>query len=171
MITERFIATALEPIMNEFMKQYEKDDGVLTTQGMAILGKMYEKGQELEFMTNDFMNGLNDIAKQNGADLKDTDTSSSSLGNGIKGVTENTADLLASYINAIRADVSVNRITLAQILIHVQNQSEMPAIARSQLEELRRIADSTSRNADAAEMIYELLHKLTPDGIRLNVKY
>lgn len=171
MITERFIATALEPIMNEFMKQYEKDDGVLTTQGMAILGKMYEKGQELEFMTNDFMNGLNDIAKQNGADLKDTDTSSSSLGNGIKGVTENTADLLASYINAIRADVSVNRITLAQILMHVQNQSEMPAIARSQLEELRRIADSTSRNADAAEMIYELLHKLTPDGIRLNVKY
>ena len=34
---------------------------------------------------------------------------SSSLGNGIKGITEDTANLLASYINAMRADVSVIR--------------------------------------------------------------
>ena len=34
---------------------------------------------------------------------------SSSLGSGIKGITEDTANLLASYINAMRADVSVIR--------------------------------------------------------------
>jgi len=40
----------------------------------------------------------------------DSDSSdANSLGNGIKGITEETASLLASYINAIRADVSVMR--------------------------------------------------------------
>ena len=171
MISERFIANALEPIMNEFMKQYETDDGVLTEAGMRILGQMYQRGEELERLTEDFMNGLNEIALSNGADLKDKDSSSSSLGGGIKAVTEQTADLLASYINAIRADVSVNRITLTQILVAVQGQAEMPVIARAQLEQLRMIVLNTNRNADAAEMIYDLLHKLTPDGLKLNVKY
>lgn len=37
---------------------------------------------------------------------QDAGTSSGSLGSGIKGITEDTANLLASYINAMRADVS-----------------------------------------------------------------
>jgi len=37
------------------------------------------------------------------------DSGSNSLGSGIKSITEDTANLLASYINAIRADVSVMR--------------------------------------------------------------
>lgn len=37
-----------------------------------------------------------------------------SMSGGIKGVTEQTADLIASYLNAIRADVSVNRAMIAQ---------------------------------------------------------
>lgn len=39
-----------------------------------------------------------------------SEDSSSSLGSGIKGITEDTAGLLASYINAIRADVSYIRV-------------------------------------------------------------
>jgi hypothetical protein len=39
---------------------------------------------------------------------------SGSVTSGIKSITENTADLLASYLNAIRADVSVNRAMIAQ---------------------------------------------------------
>ena len=38
------------------------------------------------------------------------DSSSNSVGTGIKGITEDTANLLASYINAIRADVSYLRV-------------------------------------------------------------
>lgn len=41
-------------------------------------------------------------------------SSSQTLSAGIKGVTEQTADLLAGYINSIRADVSVNRAMIAQ---------------------------------------------------------
>ena len=42
--------------------------------------------------------------------------SSSGVSSNIKSITEQTADLLASYINAIRADVSVNRSVIAQYL-------------------------------------------------------
>ena len=41
-------------------------------------------------------------------------SSSQTLSAGIKGVSEQTADLLAGYVNAIRADVSVNRAMIAQ---------------------------------------------------------
>lgn len=36
----------------------------------------------------------------------------------------------------------------------------MPVIAKAQLEELRQIVDNTSRNADAADRIYDLLHSV-----------
>ena len=36
------------------------------------------------------------------------------MNNTIKGITEQTADLIASYISAIRLDVSVNRAAIAQ---------------------------------------------------------
>ncbi len=48
--------------------------------------------------------------------LKDTGGGSSSMSNAIKGVTEQTADLLASYINTIRADESVVRDVVSQYL-------------------------------------------------------
>ncbi len=45
---------------------------------------------------------------------KQSDDDSSGLRSSIKGVTENTADLLAAYVNSIRADVSINRSMIAQ---------------------------------------------------------
>jgi hypothetical protein len=45
-----------------------------------------------------------------------TSGGSSSASSSIKGITEETADLLASYLNAIRADVSVDRETLTQYI-------------------------------------------------------
>ena len=45
--------------------------------------------------------------------------SGSGLSKGIQNVTENTANLLASYINAIRADVSVKREYVRLSLIHI----------------------------------------------------
>jgi hypothetical protein len=96
-----------------------------------------------------------------GYDIKNTDSSGSSASNTIKGVTETTADLMASYINAIRADVSVNRVTLQGILVAVQTQTEMPVIARAQLQQLEMIARSTATtaaNTEAINEIFAILH-------------
>lgn len=52
----------------------------------------------------------------------DEETSDGSLGNGIKGITEDTANLLASYLNAIRADVSYGRLQWERIAVAVEGQ-------------------------------------------------
>lgn len=84
-------------------------------------GNVLDKDVASEY-TGDEYSVLTEIAKGIGEDsdntykiLKelygwsDNESSSSSMSNTIKGITEQTADLLASYVNAIRADVSVIR--------------------------------------------------------------
>lgn len=75
-----------------------------------------------------------------------SDNSSSSR-NSIKSITEETGDLIASYLNAIRLDCSVMRAEQAKYY------PEMSEIAKSQLTQLNAIARNTLRNADAAERI------------------
>lgn len=80
---------------------------------LEILGTFF--GEDGEFAkviesAEDFY----DMARRvTGIDFSSEDDSSST-GKNIKGVTEQTADLLAGYINSIRADVSVNRAMIAQ---------------------------------------------------------
>lgn len=87
--------------------------------------------------------------KDKGWDLSDTD--SSSMSSSIKGITENTADILAAYLNAIRADVSVIRqlegLYVPQINITIQ----------AQLQQQIMIAQNTLRSADAAESMRSAL--------------
>ena len=76
-----------------------------------------------------------------------SDNSSSSSRNSIKSITEETGNLIASYLNAIRLDCSVMRAEQAKYY------PEMSEIAKSQLTQLNAIARNTLRNADAAERI------------------
>lgn len=121
--------------------------------------KLLEKGKldenDILQMADDVINAeegavtnmvdLLDRLKAKGLDL--SENGSSSISNSIKSITEETADLLASYINAIRADVSVMRAAQAVYL------PELSTIARSQLAELSSISQNTLRNAAAAERI------------------
>lgn len=102
----------------------------------------------------DVKNSTDELSKQIEATrdyLKKTygwsDNSSSSSRNSIKGITEETGDLIASYLNSIRLDCSVMRAEQAKYY------PEMSEIAKSQLTQLNTIAQNTLRNADAAERI------------------
>lgn len=102
----------------------------------------------------DVKNSTDELSKQIEATrdyLKKTygwsDNSSSSSRNSIKSITEETGDLIASYLNAIRLDCSVMRAEQAKYY------PEMSEIAKSQLSQLNTIARNTLRNADAAERI------------------
>lgn len=121
-------------------------------------------------LTVDAITKTLDAMEANGTIEREASSSKSSTSNTIKGITENTADLLASYINAIRADVSVNRMTLTEILSAVQGQSELPVIAQAQLLQLEQISSNTLRNALAAEMIYDILHSNVLGNEKFNVK-
>lgn len=103
---------------------------------------------------SDVKNSTDELSKQIEATrdfLKKTygwsDNSSSSSRNSIKSITEETGDLIASYLNAIRLDCSVMRAEQAKYY------PEMSEIAKSQLTQLNAIARNTLRNADAAERI------------------
>lgn len=92
--------------------------------------------------------GLVDALKNEGLDMREDGSSSTT--NSIKGITEETGDLFASYLNAIRLDVSVIREMQGKFL------PEMSEISKSQLTQLNLIARNTLRNADAAERIEKI---------------
>lgn len=85
----------------------------------------------------DIAPAINELAKifQNAGLLaQSTNELDNSLGSGIKGITEDTANLLASYLNAIRADVSQGRMnwqnmdaTLTQIAAVIPNIADYAA--------------------------------------------
>lgn len=76
--------------------------------------------------------------KNRGLDL--SATGDGSVTNGIKNITEETADILASYVNAIRLDVSVNRAQVKDIgeLLKMR-LPEMGQIQKAQLGQLTHI--------------------------------
>ena len=95
----------------------------------------------------------------------------SSMSNGIKSITEGTADLLASYINAIRADVSVNRTMIAMYYPQFLGAlSQNNTIADAQLEQMKAIVNNTGRNVELVEMIYNILHGVAPEGTKIHIK-
>ena len=116
----------------------------------------------------DVKNSAGELSKQIEATrdyLKKTygwsDNSSSSSRNSIKSITEETGDLIASYINAIRLDCSVMRTEQAKYY------PEMSEIAKSQLSQLNAIARNTLRNADAAERIDATVSELNDNFNRV----
>lgn len=96
---------------------------------------------------------FNAINSATGGLLDDIDKAKSGLSAGIQGVTEDTADLLASYINAMRADLSVQVHDYWPRLLEMVPQ--ISAVSQSQLDAQRQIAENTLRNAVAAEMIVQ----------------
>lgn len=93
------------------------------------------------------------IAKRNElADLTGYtgETSSSGLSAAVKGVTEETANILAGLLNGVRGDTSIQREVMEQL--YYVELPKMNAIAESQLVQLNMIAENTRLNAEYALM-------------------
>lgn len=120
-----------------------KEKGKLKDTDIIDLAKtMYGSAEDATYAITKVL----DYLKSKGLDLSENGTSSSAK-NSVKSITEETADILCSYVNAIRLDVSVMRTEQAKFY------PEMSVIAKSQLTQLNTIAQNTLRNADAAERI------------------
>jgi hypothetical protein len=110
--------------------------------------------------SNEFWDKINDAV---GGILDDTENAGKDgLSKGIQSVTEDTANLLGSYLNSIRYDSSVQR-NLIEQLVSV-DVPQMSIIAQAQLQQLQQVAANTKRNADAADRIYELVNKVVDKG-------
>lgn len=90
-----------------------------------------------------------------------SDNSSSSSRNSVKSITEETGDLIASYLNSIRLYCAEDNTNLKQLTELAKSAlPEMSVIAKSQLAQLNAIAQNTLRSADAAEHIDYLFNSV-----------
>ena len=165
----------LENLYKAYSMQDQNGNRVIDEQQLmlgvaSIAGDMATAFEQALPIAEQLGQTIADAFSYQGYDVVGDGSGSSSSSKSIQNVTESTADLLASYLNAIRADTSVNRVTLSQILIAVQTQAEMPVIARAQLQQLQVIAGNTGRNVEIVDSIYNLLHSIAPDGIAWSIK-
>lgn len=101
---------------------------------------------------------LNAAAKKMGISLEETNASNT-LSKGIQeNITEETANILASYINGIRADVSVKRALLEKLGNEILPKYNV--IAEQQLTQLRAIANNTLRSAQNTEANVALVQEV-----------
>ena len=127
---------------------------------LALLGKYFGEGGIYEKAIEGGETFYDWAKKVSGIDF-DSDDSSSSTSSSIKGITEQTADLLASYVNAIRADVSVNRAMIAQyfpMYYSVMTSGNNQLVALNQ--KAQEISISTKSIDNNTKMTFELLNGL-----------
>lgn len=140
-ISQKIIEAYMEKPLGMLTKTLE-EKGKLDESDIINLGNsLYDSADSAV----DTVTKVLDYLKSKGLDLSENGTSSAR--NSVKSITEETADILCSYVNAIRLDVSVMRTEQAKFY------PEMSVIAKSQLTQLNTIAQNTLRNADAAERI------------------
>lgn len=90
--------------------------------------------------------------------------SRSRTGNNIKGITEETADILVSYLNQCRADVSVNRVNIQKIADAVASMPEMSGIAQSQLSQLTTLVTLAQYRNGRLDDMYDWMRSVTKEG-------
>lgn len=170
-LVTKVLETALKPVENLVVSMMDRTSGELDPVNFADqIGQALSVAMEQAVPTTEaVLDAVDEAMKKNGYDSLKEGGGSSASGS-IKSITENTADILASYLNAVRADVSVNRATLQQILAAMQGQQQMPVIAQAQLNELRTLVTlAQDRNRFVSE-IRDILHRVTPDGDSIRVK-
>lgn len=140
-----------------FGTDFELDETEMKGLADRLLG-MSEVSEEY----TDMMEQLNDYLKQYGIDLKDLGSGTDGLTEGIQSITEDTAGTLASYLNAIRQDVSVKRRLIEQFV--GDDFPQLSAMVQAQLVNLEMIARNTGANAESAAGILELLRRNVNGG-------
>ncbi len=171
----KLIETAMQPTLDAIVREMERTKGMLDQNSIEKIAKqMGIVGETLPDSFNALMDGINEGLKRAGlTDMKElaNDTNSATQ-NGIgKAITEQDTSLWSSYLNGIRLDVSVIRATealhLPAIALAVHGIS---VLAESQVTHLQNIAENTKRNADAADKIYNALHKIETGATKIVIK-
>lgn len=101
--------------------------------------------------------------KDMGLDL--SENGDGSVTNGIKNITEETADILASYVNAIRLDVSVNRAQVKDIgeLLKMR-LPEMGQIQKAQLGQLTQIVMLAEARNEKLDRMMDWMNAVSTSG-------
>lgn len=163
LVKQMIYSVTLAPIIaeaQEKMMEIAKNDKLSDEEKLEawtdVLDGVIDDALEQQGTVDKLIKNAQEIAEKKDPNLQifkpDKDSSKSGLSAGIQSVTEDTADLLASYLNAIRADVAMQTGSYWTRLLD-DSLPQMNIIAQSQLDTQRQIAENTLRTAEAAELI------------------
>lgn len=147
-----FIAPALEEAqkdVQDVMKDTELSAEEKWEKAAAIVDAATDKIMANQDEYDKWLKDRQKYAKDKGYDIFTPDNEKQNgLSQSVKGITEDQANVLGSYLNAIRHDVSVKRSLLENIAGNLL--PTMSITAQAQLQQLNAIAANTKANADAA---------------------
>lgn len=162
-------SSIMEPALDKVREMLQSDfltDGLSDAEFMRLADELMQvKGVEAEYEKRLDELDAQFFAKY-GTHLYDSERGG--LTGSIEGVTEETADLLASYLNAARSDISVIRGYIQQYF-ESGGESAVNAVQLQQLQQLQMIAGSAERNAIAAEQIQAILDSVTSGTKQISV--
>ena len=155
-LSQKILEVALKPTLVNLENTLKANGGKLEAEDvLSITDSLIDaEGNAIDSIVS-----ILDSLKEKGLDLSENGSLSTS--NTIKGVTEETADLLASYINAIRLDVSVNRANLAIIVEAVKLLPNLNVIAQSQLTQLNTLVSLSQARNDKLDQMYDWMRSTT----------
>ena len=171
----------IQPAMNKLKDYLFGDKGIFTDNSAGgtnlteqeAAGLMQQLGSLRDTISDSkkIWDYLSAAAKKMGKSLEKT-SASNTLSKGIQeNITEDTANILASYLNSIRADVSIKRALLEKWGNEILPKYNV--IAEQQLTQLRAIANNTLRSAQNTEThvalvqeVRDMLHLVIDRGSR-----
>lgn len=155
-LSQKILEVALKPTLVNLENKLKANGGKLEAEDvLSITDSLIDaEGNAIDSIVS-----ILDSLKEKGLDLSENGSLSTS--NTIKGITEETADLLASYINAIRLDVSVNRANLAIVVEAVKLLPNLNVIAQSQLTQLNTLVSLSQARNDKLDQMYDWMRSTT----------
>lgn len=162
MLIQKLIEEPVGRILEKYTSKWLDNQG-------NFLGydQVMQSALDLGIELKNFGTGLSSIIDTLPDDIKNIlqtgdEKKQSGLTGEVKNITEDQADIIGSYLNAVRADVSVKRRLLENIAGNI-----LPTIsitAQAQLQQLNAIADNTLANASAAKAIQNALDSVITVG-------
>lgn len=159
-------------ILEKFLNKYEGQvndlmekvaDGEITEEEFAErLGRIADSIKVGLEHDASYIEGLIKAFQDNGLLHKPgEDGDSMSLGNGIKSITEDTANLLASYLNAIRADVSFGKLQWMQMNVSLKQILGLLPQSPTLADYLAQIQANTFNTAENTARILRSIDSVT----------
>lgn len=163
-ISQKIMEQALQKPLDFLTQQIEKKGRLDEYDVTQLASDLYSAGENSVANITAVLEEL----KRRGWDF--SESGSSSTTNTIKGVTEETADLLAAYLNAIRLDVSVNRENIKAIATNVSLLPAMSEIQKSQLAAMNQLVTLAQVRNDRIDEIVTWTRKVSNGSSKIYVK-
>lgn len=163
-ISQKIMEQALQKPLDFLTQQIEKKGRLDEYDVTQLASDLYSAGENSVANITAVLEEL----KRRGWDF--SESGSSSTTNTIKGVTEDTADLLAAYLNAIRLDVSVNRENIKAIATNVSLLPAMSEIQKSQLAAMNQLVTLAQVRNDRIDEIVTWTRKVSNGSSKIYVK-